>query len=183
MLKNGPDWTCFIQLSSAFELQAEKRILIPSPLTPDIALGKKSEPVPFFVWRALLFSFIVEVDLDTYYIFKIVHLTGIFFVFSALGGHMFRAAIGNKEDNPLPKFIGMFHKVGLLIVLLGGIGLLTQFGGIGAFGWIIVKFFVLVMLAIWPLYLYGAKEKLPWLGGAPILFGLVAAFFALYKPF
>jgi len=121
--------------------------------------------------------------LNTYYIFKIVHLAGIFFVFSALGGHMFRAAIGSKEDNPLPKFIGMFHKVGLLIVLLGGLGLLMRFSNIQAFGWIIVKFFVLVMLAVWPLYLYGTKEKLPWLGGAAILFGLVATFFALYKPF
>jgi hypothetical protein len=59
----------------------------------------------------LFYTFIMEVDLGTYYILKIVHLTGIFFVFSALGGHMFRAAIGSKEDNPLPKFIGMFHKV------------------------------------------------------------------------
>ena len=118
-----------------------------------------------------------------YLIFKIVHLTGIFLVFSALGGHMFRAAIGSKEDNPLPKFIGMFHKVGLLLVLLAGIGLLTQVGGFEQFGWIVVKFFVLLMLAMWPMYLYGAKEKLPWLGGAAILFGMVAAFFALYKPF
>jgi hypothetical protein len=125
----------------------------------------------------------LEVDLGTYYIFKIVHLTGIFFVFSALGGHMFRAAIGSKEDNPLPKFIGMFHKVGLLLVLLAGMGLLLHFGEVDKFGWIIAKFFVLIMLAIWPLYLYGAKEKLPWLGGAAILLGLVAAFFALYKPF
>jgi hypothetical protein len=130
-----------------------------------------------------LFSFIVEVDLGTYYIFKIVHLTGIFFVFSALGGHMFRAAIGSKEDNPLPKFIGMFHKVGLLLVLLAGIGLFTHFSEIHRFGWVIAKFFILLMLAVWPLYLYGAKKKLPWLGGAAILFGSVAAFFALYKPF
>ena len=137
----------------------------------------------FLVCWAPLLSFIVEVDLNTYYILKIVHLAGIFFVFSALGGHMFRAAVGSKEDNPLPKFIGIFHKVGLLIVLLGGLGLFMQFSNIQAFGWIIVKFFVLVMLAVWPLYLYGTKEKLPWLGGAAILFGLVATFFALYKPF
>jgi hypothetical protein len=96
---------------------------------------------------------------------------------------MFRAAIGSKEDNPMPKFIGMFHKVGLLLVLLGGIGLLTQLGKIDTFFWVIAKFFILAMLAIWPLYLYGSKEKLPWFGGAAILLGLVAAFFALYKPF
>jgi hypothetical protein len=120
---------------------------------------------------------------DTYYIYKIIHLTGIFFVFSALGSHMFRAAIGSKEDNPLPKFVGMFHKVGLALVLLAGIGLLTHLGQIDTFFWVIAKFFILAMLAIWPLYLYGAKEKLPWLGGAAILLGVVAAFFALYKPF
>ena len=121
--------------------------------------------------------------MTSYLIFKIVHLTRIFFVFSALGGHMFRAAIGSKEDNPLPKFIGRFHKVGLLLVLLAGIVLLTQFGKIDVFIWIIAKFFVLVMLAVWPMYLYDAKEKLPWLGVAAILLGMVAAFFALYKPF
>lgn len=121
--------------------------------------------------------------MGTYYIFKIVHLAGIFFVFSALGGHMCRAAIGSKEDNPLPKFIGIFHKVGLGLVLLAGMGLLTHVGEVDTLGWIIAKFFVLMMLAIWPLYLYGAKEKLPWLGGTSILLGLVAAIFALYKPF
>ena len=121
--------------------------------------------------------------MGTYFIFKIVHLTGIFFIFSALGGHMFRAAIGSKEDNPLPKFIGMFHKVGLLLVLLAGIGRLTQIGKIDPLAWVIGKFFVLLMLTIWPLYLYGEKKKLPWLGGTAILFGMVAAFLALYKPF
>lgn len=121
--------------------------------------------------------------MGTYYIFKIVHLTGIFFVFSALGGHIFRAAIGSKQDNPLPKFIDMFHKVGLLLVLLAGLGLLVQVGGFDKFGWIIVKFFILMILGIWPVYLYGSEEKLPWLGVAPNLLGLLAAFFALYKPF
>ncbi len=121
--------------------------------------------------------------MDTYYLFKVFHLTGIFFVFSALGGHMFRAAIGSKEDNPMPKFIGIFHKVGLLLVLLSGLGLLTHFSDVDVFGWVIAKFFILVMLAIWPLYLYGAKKNLPWFGGAAVLTGLVAAFFALYKPF
>ena len=125
----------------------------------------------------------MEVDLNTYYIFKIVHLTGLFFVFSALGGHMFRAAIGSKEDNPLPKFIGRFHVVGLVLVLLAGIGLLTHFKEIDVFVWIIVKFFVLLMLATWPMYLYGDKKKLPLLGVAGVLLGLVAAVFALYKPF
>ena len=121
--------------------------------------------------------------MGTYYIFKIVHLTGIFFVFSALGGHMFRAAIGSKEDNPLPKFIGMFHKVGLVLVLFAGIGLLTHFSKIDVFIWIIAKFFILLMLAVWPLYLYGDKNKRPLLGVSAVLFGLVAAVFALYKPF
>ena len=121
--------------------------------------------------------------MNTYFIFKIVHLTGIFFIFSALGGHMLRAAIGNKEDNPLPKFIGRFHVVGIVLVLLAGIGLVTQFREIDAFGWIIGKFFILLMLAVWPMYLYGAKEKLPWLGGVGVLLGFVAAVFALYKPF
>jgi len=96
---------------------------------------------------------------------------------------MFRAAIGSKEDNPLPKFIGMFHKVGLVLVLLSGLGLVKHFSHVDAFGWVIAKFFVLLMLAIWPLYLYGAKKKLPLLGIAVVLTGLVAAFFALYKPF
>ena len=128
-------------------------------------------------------TFIMEVDLGTYYILKIVHLTGIFFVFSALGGHMFRAAIGSKDNNPLPQFVGLFHKVGLALVLLAGIGLLTHFGEIDAFGWIIGKFFILMLLAVWPLYLYGSKERLPWLGGTAVLLGLVAAFFALYEPF
>lgn len=121
--------------------------------------------------------------MDTYYIFKILHLTGIFLLFSALGGHLFRAAIGSKEDIPLPKFIGMFHKAGLILVLLAGIGLLANIGEIDTFGWIIGKFFILMMLAIWPLYLQGPKERLPWLGGAAVMLGLVAAFLALYKPF
>lgn len=137
----------------------------------------------FLTLKAALFTSAVEIDLNTYFLFKIVHLTGIFFVFSALGGHMFRASIGSKEDNPLPKFIGMFHKVGLILVLLSGLGLLKHFSHIETFGWVIVKFFVLLMLATWPLYLYGDKKKLPLLGTAAVLTGLVAAFCAVYKPF
>ena len=96
---------------------------------------------------------------------------------------MFRAAIGSKEDNPMPKFIGMFHKVGLLLILLSGLGLLNHFSHIDSFVWVIIKFFVLLMLAIWPMYLYGAKKNLSLLGVAVVLTGMVAAFFALYKPF
>jgi len=96
---------------------------------------------------------------------------------------MFRTAIGSKEDNPLPQFIRMFHRVGLLLALIGGIGLLTHFSQIDRFIWIIAKFFILLMLAAWPLYLYGDKKNLPWLGGASVLLGLVAAVLALYKPF
>ena len=77
----------------------------------------------------------------------------------------------------------MFHKAGLVLVLLAGIGLLANIGAIDTFGWIIGKFFILMMLAIWPLYLQGPKERLPWLGGAAVMLGLVAAFLALYKPF
>ncbi|THB77844.1 MAG: hypothetical protein D6B25_05695 [Desulfobulbaceae bacterium] len=121
--------------------------------------------------------------MSTYYLYKLVHLTGIFFLFSTLGGHMFSASLGTRKDNPMPKFMSIFQKIGLLLVLLGGLGLLTHIGDFSSFGWIIIKFFVLAMLAMWHLYLYGAKEKLPLMGGAAIILGLVAAIFALYKPF
>ena len=166
---------------SASELP-KSHFLSPHLLPPASRQAGEGASAILLRW-ALLFNFILEVNLDTYYIFKIFHLTGIFLLFSALGGHMFRAAIGRKEDIPLPKFIGMFHKAGLILVLLAGIGLLANIGEIDTFGWIIGKFFILMMLAIWPLYLQGPKERLPWLGGAAVMLGLVAAFFALYKPF
>ena len=70
-----------------------------------------------------------------------------------------------------------------MVVLLSGLGLLKHFSHVDSFVWVIAKFFVLLMLAIWPIYLYGAKKKLPLLGSAAVLTGMVAAFFALYKPF
>jgi len=70
-----------------------------------------------------------------------------------------------------------------LLVLVAGIGLFTHFSQIDRFIWIIAKFFILLMLAVWPVYLYGDKKNLPWLGVTSILLGLVAAVLAFYKPF
>ncbi len=83
----------------------------------------------------------------TFYI--ILHVTGIAFTFTALGGAAMANAAGiAKQDNPARAMISAGHGIGLLLIFVSGFGLMAK---IGIFGggwpmWLILK--MLIWLAV-----------------------------------
>jgi hypothetical protein len=120
-----------------------------------------------------------------YQVYKLVHFFGIFTVLVALAVTCFHAMRGGtRADNPARRGIALAHGMGMFLILLGGFGMLARLGIItaGLPSWIIAK------LIIWGVL--GAALALPYrvpraarplLWALPIL-GVLAAYFALYKP-
>ena len=118
-----------------------------------------------------------------YPIYKLIHFFGIVMSVVAIAvtcAHVLRG--GTRADNPWRKTLGIAHGVGGFLIILGGFGMLARLGA-GFPGWAIAKLGVLMLL--------GAALNMPYRsrGAAkPVLLALpllvvLAAFFALYKPF
>ena len=115
----------------------------------------------------------------SYSIYKIVHLAGILMVFTALGGIL----LNGKRPHPSKKLIAATHGAGLFLVLLGGFGALARLG-IGSLpGWIIAKLALWIFLGA-ALWFATTKPRfaLP-LWWSIIVSGILAAMFAVTKPF
>ncbi len=82
----------------------------------------------------------------SYDFYKIMHFLGIFMVFSALGGQFVQALNGN-DPKALPgrRWIGIFHGIGLLIVLVAGFGLKARLN-VGFEPWLIGKMVIWLVL-------------------------------------
>ncbi|MGJ4789342.1 hypothetical protein [Leptospira koniambonensis] len=126
----------------------------------------------------------------SYPVYKLIHILGILFLFSAYGGLALHVLGGGTKENAPKKFIASAHGIGMMLVLLGGFGMLGRIGLLDSFaslislpGWVIAK------IAIWLIFggLLTAYYKKPefakilWFG-LPVL-GTFSAYLALYKPF
>lgn len=119
-----------------------------------------------------------------YPVYKLIHYFGIFTVVIAVAlvsMHVLRG--GTRADNPHRRGIAITHGLAMVLVLVGGFGMLARLQYQGMPGWLYPK------LLIW-LFL-GASIALPYLGRTvarvllvtlPVL-AVLAAYFALYKPF
>ncbi len=121
----------------------------------------------------------------SYNVYKLLHLGGMFLLFTVLGGialHVLNG--GTRESNAGRKLTGALHGIALFIILLGGFGMLARLGMISGFpGWVWAK------IAIWAV--------IPVIGTMPyrkpatakavlFLLPLIGAFtgwVAIYKPF
>ena len=121
----------------------------------------------------------------SYEVYKLLHLGGMFLLFTVLGGialHVLNG--GTRESNGGRKLTGALHGVALFIILLGGFGMLARLGMTSGFpGWIWAK------IAIWAL--------IPVIGTMPYrkpatakavlfllpLIGVFTGWVAIYKPF
>jgi uncharacterized membrane protein SirB2 len=89
-----------------------------------------------------------------------IHFIGIFLLFLAIGGMCISCRNGfEKKDNPSKKFLAITHGIALLMIVIGGMGLMTgyQYHVGGMPGWIILKLVIWVIFGCSSLIIY----KLP----------------------
>lgn len=117
--------------------------------------------------------------------YEIMHIIGIAFIFSAMGGVAVHAANGGtRKASTTRTLVAVLHGLGALMILTGGFGMMARMGmmGQGFPGWLIVKLFVWVLVSGLILLPYRSMSLAkPFLIGLPLLAG-VAAYMALYKP-
>ena len=113
--------------------------------------------------------------------YKILHLVGIFMLFSAIGGAVVRSILAEKSA-ALEKLIIANHGLGLLLILIAGFGQLAKIG-MEFSGWVIVKIVIWLVLGamIVPIKKKPQMNKVWWYSA--LVFGALAAYMALYKPF
>jgi len=119
----------------------------------------------------------------SYPAYKVLHLIGVLFLFTSLGGMAILSRSGST--NPAARKLAMAtHGIALAVILVAGFGLLARLGFMTAmpvWAWCKIGIWLLLALAVLPL------RRLPRLAGAlwvalPLLGG-VAAWLAVAKPF
>ncbi len=120
----------------------------------------------------------------TYEFYKIIHLVGIVLLFSGLIGLITVKMSGGQLAGATKSLVFVSHGVGLVFLLVSGFGLLARLElARNMPNWVFVK------LAIW-LFMGGAVALAKRKGhiGWPLFISLIfvfviAAYFAVYKPF
>lgn len=121
----------------------------------------------------------------SYQVYKLVHLFGIFLTIVSLGSMYLHAMNGGtKETNPSKKLMSISHGLGLFLVLLGGFGMLARLNLMQHMpGWVIAKLVIWVVLGgALAIPARAPQYARPLYFAIPIL-GVLAGYFAIYKPF
>ncbi|EIE01263.1 hypothetical protein [Leptospira licerasiae] len=120
----------------------------------------------------------------SYPVYKLIHILGILFLFSAYGGLALHVLGGGTKENAPKKLIASAHGIGMTLILLGGFGMLARIGLLTSFpGWVIAKIVIWLIFGGLLTAYYKKPEfaKILWFG-LPVL-GTFSAYLALYKPF
>ena len=119
----------------------------------------------------------------SYDFYKVMHFLGLFMVFTALGGQFVNAINGgDARQQPGRRWIGLFHGIGLLLVLVAGFGLVAKLG-VGFPGWVIGKLLVWVVLGGIGAMAARKKQLAGTLWVVTVALGMFAAYLARIKPF
>lgn len=118
--------------------------------------------------------------MNTYFLYKVLHIVGVVLLFAALGGLTLREVAG--DDSPKSRALGLAtHGIALTLIFITGMAALMALG-LGAPPWVLAKMVLWLVIAALPVVI----RKMPrhatllwWL--LPILGGL-AAWLAIYKP-
>ncbi|MFT4625010.1 MAG: hypothetical protein ACI8PZ_003676 [Myxococcota bacterium] len=118
-------------------------------------------------------------------VYKLVHMFGLFLLFTSVGGIALHAANGGTRDSNTARGLAFgTHGIGLLLVFVSGFGMLARLGmTAGVPGWAVAK--LVIWLAIGGLVMLPQRApgtaKAVWFG-APVL-AAVAVWLAITKPF
>lgn len=121
-----------------------------------------------------------------YQLYKLIHFLGIFMIMIVLAAacmHVLRG--GTRADNPHRRTIGIVHGIASFLILLGGFGMLARLGVMqgGLPGWIYAKLVVWIVASGSIALVYRGPDLARALLIALPLLGVLAGYFALYKPF
>lgn len=122
----------------------------------------------------------------SYSVYKVVHLLGMFMLFSVLGGIALHAMNGGtKHDNVGRRLVAALHGTALFIILLGGFGMLARLGIVqgGLPGWVWAKLAIWLLIPFVGMIPYRRPESAKWVLLMLPVFGGLAAWIAIYKPF
>lgn len=122
----------------------------------------------------------------SYGFYKILHFIGIFMTIGALSAMcIYVAGGGTKPQFASRKLVSAFHGIGLVLALIGGFGLLARLGVMhGALpGWVIAKLIVWVILGGMPALIWRKPGAAKPFWALVLLFAVLNAYFAVYKPF
>ncbi len=111
--------------------------------------------------------------------YKIFHILGVLMTFMALGA----AIPGNSSSGPINRrTITMNHGIGLVLILIAGFGMLARLG-VGFPTWVIIK--IVLWLALGGMIVL--VRRMPGKGSTlwylALIFGALAAYMGIYKPF
>lgn len=119
-----------------------------------------------------------------YEFYKVLHLTGLFFLFTSLGGMLVHVLNGGTREFPSRKMVGLIHGIGMLLLLVAGFGLAARLGLVsGLPGWVWAKLVIWFILGGLPALIYRGRDKSKPLWAITIILGICAAYLAIYKPF
>lgn len=115
-------------------------------------------------------------------VYKLLHLLGVLFLFSALGALLASSWPGTAATGgDLRKRSGLTHGIALLVVVVSGFGMLARLGG--AWGtWVWLKLGIWVLLAASIALVRRQPRWVPILWFVLPLLGGLAAYLAIYKP-
>ena len=122
-----------------------------------------------------------------YQVYKLIHFLGIFSLLISVaiaGAHALRG--GSRADNPHRRTLAIVHGLASFLILLGGFGMLArlnivQGGGLPGWVWGKIVIWLLAGASLGVVYRSAGLARAV-VVGVPLL-AVIAAYFALYKPF
>ncbi len=121
----------------------------------------------------------------SYTVYKVVHITGVALLFSALGAVALASAEGLLEDrNRARKIIGIAHGTALVIVLVSGMGIAARLGLMGETWplWIWIKIGLWAVMGAATALIRRVPGRFAWVLFLLPLAATFAAYLAIYKP-
>lgn len=114
--------------------------------------------------------------------FKVLHIFGLFLVFTGLGGLIVQTLLGGGDDTKVRKLTGIAHGVGLLIVLVSGFGAIAKLQA-GFPLWVLLKIVVWLLFGGIIVVIRRKPDLAALLWWILPLLGAFAGYLAIFKPF